>query len=84
MEKRAEIFMTAAEMISKQRRMDVMATTMLGQVCLCEETTWFLPSCRGGALLHLHSILSCLKFTQLSSQGMLKLLLILPVLKFAY
>lgn len=31
MEKRAEIFMTAAEMISKQKRMDVMATTMLGQ-----------------------------------------------------
>lgn len=31
LEKRAEIFMTAAEMISKQKRMDVMATTMLGQ-----------------------------------------------------
>lgn len=33
LEKRAEVFMTAAEMISKQYRMDVMAATMLGQVC---------------------------------------------------
>lgn len=31
LEKRAEIFMTAAEMISKHNRMDLMATTMLGQ-----------------------------------------------------
>ncbi|XP_048777187.2 delta-1-pyrroline-5-carboxylate dehydrogenase, mitochondrial-like isoform X2 [Ostrea edulis] len=31
LEKRAEVFMTAAEMISKQYRMDVMAATMLGQ-----------------------------------------------------
>ncbi|XP_062602562.1 delta-1-pyrroline-5-carboxylate dehydrogenase, mitochondrial-like [Saccostrea cucullata] len=30
-EKRAEIFMTAAEMISKEKRMDLLATTMIGQ-----------------------------------------------------
>ncbi|XP_061162838.1 delta-1-pyrroline-5-carboxylate dehydrogenase, mitochondrial-like [Saccostrea echinata] len=30
-EKRAEIFMTAAEMISKEKRFDIMATTMIGQ-----------------------------------------------------